>query len=104
MTTSATDTVDLAAEWATWHAEREEALRAPHGWLSLTGLFWLDGEARRYPDLPGTWRGADGGARTPAAPVDAVAVDGRPVDGTARVEPVDGKPGVLVAVGERRVE
>ena len=26
------------------------------------------------------------------------------MDGTARVEPVDGKPGVLVAVGERRVE
>ena len=35
---------------------------------------------------------------------DGVVVDGAVVDGTARVEPVDGKPGVLVTVGERRVE
>lgn len=97
-------TVDLAEDWATWHAEREEALRAPHGWLSLTGLHWLDGEARPYPGLPGTWRAVDGGAEITAATGDGVAVDDVPVDGTARVEPVDGKPGVLVALGERRVE
>jgi uncharacterized protein (DUF1684 family) len=99
-----TATVDLATGWAAWHAEREETLRAPHGWLSLTALHWLDGDARRYPDLPGTWRAADGGAEITATAEDDVAVDGVPVDGTTRVEPVDGKPGVLVAVGERRVE
>ena len=95
---------DLETAWAAWHAEREDALRAPHGWLSLTGLHWLDGEARAYADLPGTWRAADGGAEITAVAADDVSVDGDPVDGTARVEPVDGKPGVLVAVGERRVE
>ncbi|MEJ2864686.1 DUF1684 domain-containing protein [Actinomycetospora flava] len=95
---------DLTAEWAAWHAEREDVLRAPHGWLSLTGLHWLDGEARAYADLPGTWRAADGGAEITAAAGDDVSVDGERVDGTVRVEPVDGKPGVLVAVGERRVE
>ncbi|MEJ2887654.1 DUF1684 domain-containing protein [Actinomycetospora aeridis] len=99
-----TSTVDLAQDWATWHAERENDLRAPHGWLSLTGLHWLDGEARAYQDLPGTWRAADGGAEVTAAAGDDVSVDGVPVDGTVRVEPVDGKPGALVAVGERRVE
>ena len=102
--TAGTASTDLAEDWASWHAEREEELRVPHGWLSLTGLFWLDGEARRYPDLPGTWRAVDGGAEITAAPGDDVAVDGVPVDGTTRVEPVDGKPGVLVVVGGRRVE
>jgi uncharacterized protein len=29
------------AEVAQWRAAREEGLRAPDGWLSLTGLFWL---------------------------------------------------------------
>lgn len=95
---------DLAQEWAVWHAEREDLLRAPHGWLSLTGLHWLDGQARAYADLPGTWRAVDGSAEITAAGGDDVSVDGVPVDGTVRVEPVDGRPGVLVAVGARRVE
>lgn len=95
---------DLAAAWQAWHAEREDTLRAPHGWLSLTGLHWLDGEPRAYADLPGTWRAADGGAEITAAAGDDVSVDGAPVDGTVRVEPADGRPGVLVSVGERRVE
>jgi uncharacterized protein len=97
-------TVDLVGDWAAWHAEREDTLRAPHGWLSLAGLHWLDGEARPYPELPGTWRAVGGGVEVTAARDDGVVVDGAPVDGTARVEPVDGKPGVLVEVGERRVE
>lgn len=97
-------TVDLAEDWAAWQAEREETLRAPHGWLSLTARHWLDERARAYPDLPGTWRAVDGGVEITAAAGDDVAVDGVRVDGTTRVEPVDGKPGVLVAVGERRVE
>ena len=102
-TVGAADT-DLAGEWAAWHAEREDVLRAPHGWLSLTGLHWLVGEPRSYQDLPGTWRARDGGADITAEAADGVVVDGAVVDGTARVEPVDGKPGVLVTVGERRVE
>ncbi|GAA4857550.1 DUF1684 domain-containing protein [Actinomycetospora straminea] len=95
---------DLATGWAAWHAEREDTLRAPHGWLSLTALYWLDGEPRAYPELPGTWRAVDGGVEITAAAGEGVSVDGTPVDGTSRLEPVDGKPGVLVAVGERRVE
>jgi uncharacterized protein len=95
---------DLSGDWAAWHAEREDTLRAPHGWLSLAGLHWLDGQARPYPELPGTWRAVEGGVEITAARGDGVVVDGAPVDGTARVEPADGKPGVLVEVGERRVE
>ncbi|GAA4782457.1 DUF1684 domain-containing protein [Actinomycetospora chlora] len=97
-------TVDLAQEWRAWHAEREDTLREPHGWLSLTGLHWLDGEPRAYQDLPGTWRASEGGAEITATAAHGVSVDGVAVDGTTRVEPVDGKPGVLVAVGDRRVE
>lgn len=101
---TATAETDLAGDWVAWHAEREDTLRTPHGWLSLTGLHWLDTEARSYQDLPGTWRVRDHGVDVTASAADDVQVDGVAVEGTARVEPVDGKPGVLVAVGERRVE
>jgi len=48
-------TATLAAEWAAWHAEREDALREPHGWLSITALHWLDRTPRSYPGVPGRW-------------------------------------------------
>ncbi|MFD1151356.1 DUF1684 domain-containing protein [Saccharothrix hoggarensis] len=46
---------DLTADWVRWHAAREEALRAPHGWLSLTALHWLDATPRAFPGVPGEW-------------------------------------------------
>ena len=93
----------LQQEWAAWHAEREEQLRTPHGWLSLTALHWLDDTARAFDELPGYWRATgDGGVELTAD--GGAAVDGTPVTGTVRLEPVDGQPGVLVEIGERRVE
>jgi uncharacterized protein (DUF1684 family) len=93
----------LQQEWDAWHREREEQLRTPHGWLSLTALHWLDGTARAYDGLPGTWRSTGDGGVEFTADGDA-AFDGTPVTGTVRLEPVDGQPGVLVEIGERRVE
>jgi uncharacterized protein (DUF1684 family) len=100
MTTTETRT---QADWTAWHDEREELLRTPHGWLSLTGLHWLDATPTEFPDLPGRWRATgDGGVEVTAD--GQLAVDGVPVRGTVRLEPVDGKPGVLVETGERRIE
>ncbi|SHK49653.1 hypothetical protein SAMN05443637_10731 [Pseudonocardia thermophila] len=102
-TADTTDGQAFAAEWAAWHAAREEELRAPHGWLSLTALHWLDEHATAFPQLPGTWRATgDGGVEISAN--GELAVGGAPIRGTSRVEPVDGLPGVLVEAGERRVE
>jgi uncharacterized protein (DUF1684 family) len=102
MTTTTEPT--LQQDWAAWHAAREELLAEPHGWLSLTALYWLDGTPQTFDGVPGTWRAAgDGGVELTAA--GDAALDGRPVQGTVRLEPVDGKPGVLVDIGgERNVE
>lgn len=46
------------AAWATWHARRESALAAPYGWLSQTGLYWLNalnGHSLSIPGIPGIW-------------------------------------------------
>jgi uncharacterized protein (DUF1684 family) len=90
-------TADIAAEtfeaaWNRWHQERERYFGDPLGWVSLTGLYWLTDEFDTVADLPGRWR----------ADADAVYVEG--IDGTDRLEPVEGAPGVLVDVGDRRIE
>src|SRR5439155_13667379 len=57
----------LQQEWQAWHTAREEQLSTPHGWLSLTVLHWLDGTARAFDGLPGTWRATgDGGVELTA--------------------------------------
>jgi uncharacterized protein len=93
----------LQQEWDAWHREREEQLSTPHGWLSLTALHWLDDTPRGYEGIPGTWRATGDGGVELTADGDA-AIEGAPVTGTVRLEPVDGQPGVLVEIGDRRVE
>ena len=80
------------AAWSAWHRERERYYGDPLGWVSLTGLYWLADHFETVADLPGRWR----------ADSDAVYVDG--VEGTERLEPVEGAPGLLVADGDRRIE
>src|SRR5277367_1452239 len=92
-----TTTADAAAEtfeaaWNQWHSERERSYADPLGWVSLTGLYWLTDEFETVADLPGRWR----------ADADAVYVQG--MDGTDRLEPVEGAPGLLLEAGERRIE
>ncbi|QJW37913.1 DUF1684 domain-containing protein [Cellulosimicrobium protaetiae] len=50
----AADAQDAAA-WAAWHAEREDGLRPPHGWLSLVAYHWLPAEPAALPGVPGLW-------------------------------------------------
>ena len=37
----------------TWHDEREAALKAPGGWLTLAGLFWLEEGSNSFGSDPG---------------------------------------------------
>jgi hypothetical protein len=92
--TTTTDTAEATFEtaWNDWHRERERYYGDPLGWVSLTGLYWLTDEYERVSDLPGRWR----------ADSDAVYVES--IDGTERLEPVEGAPGLLVEDGDRRIE
>jgi uncharacterized protein len=93
MTTSAgTEVGTFETAWNEWHAERERSYADPLGWISLTGLYWITEEFEAVADLPGRWR----------ADSEAVYVEG--IDGTDRLEPVEGAPGLLIAAGDRRIE
>ncbi|MGI4894848.1 MAG: hypothetical protein ACRYF3_07030, partial [Janthinobacterium lividum] len=100
-----TITTDTAFEsWQAWRVERTRELSRPHGWLSLTGLHWLDSADSDIEGLPGRWRSVEGGVLVTARADDAIVLDGVPVEGEVGVRTVEGAAGVLVEIGERRVE
>lgn len=88
-----TATLDrFAADWRQWHAERNDSLRQPLGWLSLTALHWLDENPTEFDEAPGRWH-VDG---------DVVI---RELDGeTARLEPAEGAPGIEVEFDRGYIE
>lgn len=54
---------DERADWLTWRRQREEGLCAPYGWLSQTGLYWLQalgGFRAVIPGINGEWLLQDG--------------------------------------------
>jgi uncharacterized protein len=87
-----TEEVTFDAAWNQWHREREQYYGDPLGWVSITGLYWLTEEFNTVSDLPGRWR----------ADTEATYVEG--IDGTERLEPVEGAPGLFVEDGQRRIE
>lgn len=91
-TTGDTAVTTFEAAWKQWHGERESYYGDSLGWVSITGLYWLTDEFDTVADLPGRWR----------ADAEAAYVEG--IDGTERLEPAEGAPGLFVAAGDRRIE
>jgi uncharacterized protein (DUF1684 family) len=102
MTTGVDQT--LAERWTWWHAEREEKLRQPHGWLSLTGLHWLTDGPRELPGVPGTWRVRAGRAEVTASAADGLVVHGRLLTGTDGVTVPDDEAVTFAKFGDVAVE
>lgn len=96
------------AEWQEWHDARLSALATAFGWLSLTGLTWLDdGVAVSWEDGPGTfvrdgeWVHLTLAPGTSAGPgKDALEIMGRPGPlAEVRTDP-EGRMSARVAPGE----
>ncbi len=78
-------------QWRTWHAERETAVAAPGGDLTLTGTHWLVGPIR-IDGIPGTWT-------TDGTDVRVSDAEGLLVDGVPTAEGVL-RPDQRLTVGE----
>ncbi|MEV4410406.1 DUF1684 domain-containing protein [Catellatospora sp. NPDC049609] len=94
----------LERDWLAWHAEREQVLREPHGWLSLVALHWLTGTPTAYPPIPGRWRADADGVHLNASPADGLRAEGAPVDGTVTLQPREGAAGLPVTFDDKLVE
>ncbi|MFH8368120.1 DUF1684 domain-containing protein [Streptomyces sp. NPDC018031] len=96
---------DARRQWRSWRRAREEAVSAPGGPLALTGTHWLDDAAPggELPGVPGRWAVDGEELVLSAAAADGLRVDGRPLDGTARLGTDAGPESARVTSGARRL-
>jgi hypothetical protein len=91
---------DFMGEWQAWRDEREQRLRAPHGWLSITAIHWLSATPQRFVDAPGEWSGEERAATVTLSPSESLSLDGTVLGpGSHRLGPVD-ELGLRVGFGE----
>ncbi|MCC3276705.1 DUF1684 domain-containing protein [Arthrobacter sp. zg-Y20] len=70
-------------EWLRFRERRNATLAEEHGWLSLSGFYWLPEHPAKFDGLPGLWSGSDDGAVLAAAAADGLRVlaSGEPAQG-----------------------
>ncbi|MFD9125538.1 DUF1684 domain-containing protein [Kitasatospora sp. NPDC059571] len=81
MTTGNDDHEDFVRQWEEWHAAHERALADPHGFLAVTGLYWLDDEPTRFPDAPGAWSVTEEGVGVRLDDGEELVLDGAALQG-----------------------
>ncbi|WP_225728652.1 MULTISPECIES: DUF1684 domain-containing protein [unclassified Nocardia] len=101
---TASTTTLFETEWANWHHAREDQLRDPLGFLSLTGLHWLTDRPEQLPDVPGTWWVTDDKVFITARPADRLEYDGVGIAGVRIIQPAEGAPGLSVLHENRVLE
>jgi len=91
-------------QWSAWRSQHEKQLADPHGFLAITGLHWLDGEARRFDDAPGAWSTAADGVRVDLADDEELVVGGVTVRGVHHFGVIPERGGINAAFGDAVVE
>jgi uncharacterized protein (DUF1684 family) len=91
-------------EWAQWRVKRDAELRDPHGWLSLTALYWLGREPTSFPEVPGRWSAGPSGVTISATAAEGLTVAESLVDGVVTVAPADGEAGERATFADQEVE
>jgi len=95
-TTSSQTPDAFVKEWERWHDAHEERRADPHGFLAVTGLFWLTTEPSRFPGLPGEWFTGVTGPVVLLAEGETLTVDGIGVTETHAFGPLAERGGVTV--------
>lgn len=91
-------------QWKQWHTEHEQRRAAPHGFLAITGLHWLNGTPQRFSDAPGSWATGPAGVTVTLAEGEQLTVDGTAVTGTHRFGVLPERADVKVASGDAVLE
>ncbi|GAA5020759.1 DUF1684 domain-containing protein [Streptomyces siamensis] len=106
MTTQVTS-ADLQAfteDWLDWYRTQEERLADPHGFLAITGLYWLDDRPQRFPDAPGTWRTGSDGVSVALDDGEELVVEGSQVRGEHHFGVLPERGGVNAVWGNAVIE
>lgn len=94
----------FAQQWHQWHTQHEERRAAPHGFLAITGLHWLNGTPQRFPDAPGSWTTGPDGVTVTLAEEEQLTVDGTVVTGTHHFGVLPERTDIKVTAGEAVLE
>ena len=93
------------SEWAAWHAQHEAYRTDPHGFLAITGMYWLVSTPQEIPGIPGWWSGhATGGPVVELPDGEALTVDGTQRTGRIEFGPVPERGHVTATYGEVSIE
>jgi uncharacterized protein len=98
------DTATFAREWAAWHQHHETVRADPHGFLAITGRYWLTAEPQRFRDAPGAWSTGERGVVVQLADGEELVVDGTPVHREHVFGVLPERGGVTAAFGDAVVE
>lgn len=94
---------DFLGEWVAWRSAREDALANPHGFLSITGLYWLASTPQRFDRTPGAWWIGPDGVEVEVADFETLTLDGEEIRGRHLLGPVDAD-GIRARAGELQIE
>jgi uncharacterized protein (DUF1684 family) len=94
---------DFLGEWQDWRARREARLTAPHGFLAITGLHWLDSTPERYDGVPGAWSFGPDGVVVELGPDESLTVDDHEIRGRHLLGQLD-EEGIRARTGEKVIE
>jgi uncharacterized protein (DUF1684 family) len=104
MTLQDLDRATFATQWQHWHVTHESALADPHGFLAITGIHWLTGEAQRFADAPGEWWTDVDGVTVVLAPGEELVVGGVAVHGRYSFGVIAERGGINAAFDDAVVE
>jgi uncharacterized protein (DUF1684 family) len=104
MTVQEIDQATFDQEWQQWRLAHEHDLAAPHGFLAVTGIYWLTATPERLPGAPGQWWVDDEGAKVILDDAETLAVDGVVVTGEHRFGVIPERGGRTAFFGDAAVE
>ncbi len=94
---------DFLGAWEAFRAAREDTLTAPHGFLAITGMFWLAAAPQRFDRVPGAWSVGPNGVEVDLGPDESMTIDGREISGYHVLGTVD-DAGIRARAGDLVVE
>jgi uncharacterized protein (DUF1684 family) len=97
-------TISFQADWEKWHAGHERRRASPHGFLSITGLHWLDEKPQRFDGAPGEWSSGPDGVTVALAEGEELVAGDVTLTGTHTFPPIAERADVTVGFGDAVIE
>jgi hypothetical protein len=98
------DRTTFEEQWQQWHVARERGLAARHGFLAVTGTYWLTATPERFPGAPGKWSTGDDGVKVVLDDGELLTIDDVVISGEHRFGVIAERGGRTVYFGDAAIE